>query len=207
MSLTTAGTKQVKDAAGANITVKTVVDSADSTTSPSHGIIDGLGNQFDPSGKVFTGQTVTLPNPASVYAAGDLVSNSATAGSVLYPQIQITNVTDQVMKLTRMRLRKTGTTFTNGIFRIHLYRSQPTAANGDNGVWSTSGVANYVGSFDVTMSRAFTDGSMGIGAPTDGNAIVTPPVSGQNYLFYLIEARAAYTPVNSEVFTPTIEVD
>lgn len=207
MAITTAGTKQVKDAAGANITVKTVVDSADSTTSPNHGIIDGFGLQFDPSAKIFTGGTVTRPADTNIYAAGDLVSNSITAGSVLYPTIQITNNNDQTMKLTRMRLRKSGTTLTNGIFRIHLYRTQPTVVNGDNGVWSTNNVANYVGSFDVTMSRAFSDGAIGIGSPTEGPYVATPPASAGNTLFYLIEARAAYTPASGEVFTPVIEVD
>lgn len=207
MAITTAGTKQVKDAAGANITVKTVVDSGDSTTSPNHGIIDGFGLQFDPSGKVFTGQTVTRPADTTTYAAGDLVANSTTAGSVTYPTIQITNYTDQTVKLTRMRLRKSGTTINLGMFRVHLYRTQPTVANGDNGAWLTNNVANYVGSFDVTMSRAMNDGSIGIGVPTEGTNIVTPPVSGGTTLFYLIEARAAYVPALSEVFTPVIEVD
>ena len=207
MAITTAGTKQVKDAAGANITVKTVVDSADSTTSPNHGIIDGFGVQFDPSGKIFTGQTVTRPADTTTYAAGDLVANSTTAGSVTYPTIQITNNVDQIAKLSRLRIRKTGTTLTLGLFRVHLYRTQPTVANGDNGAWLTNNSANYAGSFDVTMSRAMNDGSIGIGLPTEGAAVITRPVAGGTTLFYLIEARAAYTPISGEVFTPILEVE
>jgi hypothetical protein len=206
MSLTTAGTKTIKDSAGANVTVKTVVDSADSTTSPSHGIIDGLGNQFDPSGKIFTGGTVTRPADTTAYAAGDLVANSTTAGSVTYPTIQITQNVDQVMTLLRLRLRKTGTATLSGSFRIHLYRTQPTVVNGDNGVWSTNNAANYAGSFDVTITQSFTDGAVGIGMPTSGSVMVTRPVSGSTTLFYLIEARAAYTPASAEVFTPILEV-
>ena len=206
MAITTLGTKTIKDAAAANVTVKTVVDSGDTTTSPAHGIIDGLGFQYDPTPRIFTGNTTTRPADTSVYAAGDLVANSITAGSVTYPTIQVSRYTDQPANLLRMRLRKSGTVLTQGIFRVHLYNAQPTVSNGDNGAWLTGSTANYVGAFDVTMTRAFTDGSIAIGSSAEGASLITTPVSGQNYLFYLIEARAAYTPISGEVFTPIIEV-
>ena len=46
MTITTLGTKTVKDSAGANIIVKTVNDTADSSASPAHGIVDGLYPHF-----------------------------------------------------------------------------------------------------------------------------------------------------------------
>jgi hypothetical protein len=208
MTITTLGTKTVKDSAGANIIVKTVNDTADSSASPAHGIVDGLGFQFDPSPRIFVGNSFTRPADTLVYAAGDLVANSTTAATVnaAIPTIQCARYADQPTTLLRMRLRKSGTVLTQGIFRVHLYSSQPTVSNGDNGVWLTNNVANYVGAFDVTMTRAFTDGSIGFGFPVTGSVDITTPVSGQNYLFYLIEARAAYTPISGEVFTPILEV-
>jgi hypothetical protein len=155
---------------------------------------------------LYTGNTTTRPADTLVYAAGDLLANSTTAGSVTYPTIQVSRAVDQTATLLRMRLRKSGTVFTQGIFRVHLYNAQPTVSNGDNGVWLTNNVANYVGAFDITMTRAFTDGSIGIGNSSEGASLQCVPVSGQNYLFYLIEVRAAYTPISGEVFTPMIEV-
>jgi hypothetical protein len=212
MAITTLGTKTVLDSVGASVTVKTVNDSGDSSTSPAHGIVDGLGFQFDPSPRIFTGATITRPADTAVYAAGDVLATSttlATANAAIASQtIQIARYADQPTSLLRMRLTKTGTTLTSGIFRVHLYRSQPVLTNADNGVWLTTAVANYVGSFDVTMSRAMSDGAIGLGSSTDGATIVTTPVSGQNYLFYVIEVRGtAYTPISGEVFTPIIEVN
>jgi hypothetical protein len=206
MAITTLGTKTVLDASGANIVVKTIVDSGDTTTSPAHGIVDGLGFQFDPSPRIFTGNTTTRPADTTQYAAADLVADSTTAGSVTYPTIQCARYADQPTTLLRMRLRKSGTVILNASFRVHLYNAQPTVSNGDNAAWLTNNVANYVGAFDVTISRAFTDGSIGFGFPVTGSVDITTPVSGQNYLFYLIEARAAYTPISGEVFTPILEV-
>lgn len=206
MAVTTAGTKTIKDSAGANVVVKTVVDSGDSTTSPSHGIIDGQGNQFDPSGKVFVGSSFTRPANTTAYTAGDLVANSTTAGSVVVPTIQIARFNDQIMTLLRMRIRKSSTTMLDAQMRIHLFRASPTVANGDNGVLSFDQAANYVGSFDLNSGRNFTDGTVFTGTPTAGSVIVTRPVSGGTTLYYLIEALAAYVPTSGETFEATIEV-
>jgi hypothetical protein len=43
-----------------------------------------------------------------------------------------------------------------------MYQASPTAANGDNGAWSTDKAANYLGNIDVTAMLAFTDGAAGL---------------------------------------------
>jgi hypothetical protein len=59
-----------------------------------------------------------------------------------------------------------------------------------------------MGSFDVTMDRAFTDGAVGIGAPNNGSEVnFTTRV-----VYALLEARAPYTPANGETFTLEAEV-
>jgi hypothetical protein len=103
----------------------------------------------------------------------------------------------------RITLRKSGTSLTSASFRVHLYNATSiTCANGDNGAWSTDKVANYIGSFDVTMDRAFTDGACGLGAPNNGSEV---NFTTQN-IYALVEARAVYTPGNAEVFTIIAEV-
>jgi hypothetical protein len=77
--------------------------------------------------------------------------------------------------------------------------------NGDNGAWSTSGVADYLGAIDVVIDRAFTDGAAGEGVPLAGGEI-NFDLTGTANVFALLEARAAYTPGNAEVFTIELEV-
>jgi hypothetical protein len=51
-------------------------------------------------------------------------------------------------RITRARFVKSGTTATLSQFRLHLYEQSPVCANGDNGAWSTSKAANYLGNID-----------------------------------------------------------
>jgi hypothetical protein len=95
------------------------------------------------------------------------------------------------------------TSVTNASFRLHLYTVLGiTAANGDNGAWSTDKAANYIGFVDITVDKAFTDGAVGLSAQTEINC--TPVTT---LLYGLLEARGAYTPTSAEVFTVTLEVD
>jgi hypothetical protein len=113
--------------------------------------------------------------------------------------------------IRRIRLRKSGLSVTLAQFRLHLYTASPTqtgaggANTGDNAAWSTDGVANYLGALDVTMDRNFTDGAAGNGIPVNGNEINFSLSSGQ-IVYGLLEARAAYSPANAEVFTASLEV-
>ena len=100
------------------------------------------------------------------------------------------------------RIRKTGTSVTNASFRLHLYSASPTAANGDNGSWSTDKAAEYLGALDVTVDKAFTDGAAGNGAPSTGSEINFT----SDTIYGLLEARGSYTPASAEVFTVDLEV-
>ena len=148
----------------------------------------------------------TRPNDTNAYSIGDLVANSVTAGSVAPMKIDCGNIVGVGhgnLRLTRGRLQKSGTSPTNANFRIHLYQASPTAANGDNGAWSTDNSANWLGNIDVTSMLAFTDGCMGTGSAPAGSEIFARIINGS--VFALLEAKAAYTPVANEVFTLTLE--
>lgn len=150
-------------------------------------------------------QTFNRPADTSAYASGDLVANSTTAGSVAAMSFAAARVAGGTGMIRRVRVRKSNTSLTNASFRVHLYRAAPaTIINGDNGAWSTSGVADYMGSVDVVMDRAFTDGAWGIGLPT-GPEINFDLTSGLN-VFGLVEARGAYTPASGETFGVDLEV-
>ena len=107
--------------------------------------------------------------------------------------------------LRRCKLHKSGTSITNASFRVHLFRAAPaTVTNGDNGAFSVSGVADYVGAFDVIMDRAFTDGAVGFGVPVAGLEMSLDLASGTT-LVWFVEARGAYTPASAETFTLSLD--
>ncbi len=155
---------------------------------------------------IVTGSTTTRPNDTAPYAFGDLLANNTAAGSVTYPTITVAKAVDQPFTMYMMRLTKSGTGISNSIFRVHLFNTQPTVSNGDNGAFLTNNVAGWVGAFDVTIDLAFTNGASGRGGPSKGAVIEALPVSGAQTLYYLIEVRGAYTPIANEIFTPIIEV-
>lgn len=143
----------------------------------------------------------TRPNDTTAYASGDLVANSTTAGSVAAMTFAVARIAAGSVMLRRCRLQKSGTSVTNASFRVHLFAAAPgTVTNGDNGAFSVSGAADYLGAFDVTVDRAFTDGALGFGNPVVGFEMGVKLASGTT-IRGLIEARAAYTPAANEVFT------
>lgn len=147
----------------------------------------------------------TRPADTTQYASGDLVANSTTAGSVTPGTLTVARIAGGSGMLRRIKLHKSGTSVTSASFRVHFFRSAPsTITNGDNGVFSVSGVADYIGAFDVTLDRAFTDGACGFGTPIVGTEMSFKLASGTT-LRYLIEARGTYTPANAEVFTVTMD--
>jgi hypothetical protein len=141
---------------------------------------------------------------------GDLIANSGTAGSVTPMQFTVARAVDKAFSIRRLRLKKTGTSLTGASFRLHLFRSSPVVTVGDNGVFANGNVlacneANYMGYFDITMDRQFSDMAKGFGVPNVGSEITGDPFTGTQLIYGLLEARGTYTPANSEVFTAVLE--
>ena len=147
----------------------------------------------------------TRPANTTAYAVGNLVANSTTAGSVVPMQLEVARRPGGTGQIVRMRLRKSGAVLTNASFRVHLYRTAPTPTNGDNGAWLTTGALAYIGAFDITLDRAFSDGAHGTGLPLAGPVVVFAADEDSVVLHALLEARAAYTPASGEVFTLAAE--
>ncbi len=148
------------------------------------------------------GASFTRPADTTAYASGDLVANSTTAGSVVPVSLNAATRQGGQFRVDRIKLHKSTTTTTNASFRVHLYATATiTFANGDNAAWSTNQVANYLGSFDITVDKAFTDGASGV-VITGLNAI---SLDSGWLVAAVVEARAAYAPGNAEVFTVTLE--
>lgn len=148
-------------------------------------------------------QTFTRPADTTTYAAGDLIANSTTAGSVVPVAISVARVAAGSFLINRVRLSKSSTGVTGASFRVHLFNAQPAVANGDNGALLTSGRASYIGRVDLDMTAAtiFNDGC----AATADAGFLVALASGQT-VWALIEARGAYAPASGETFALTLEV-
>lgn len=159
---------------------------------------------------VVVGGSFSRPADTTAYASGDLVANSATAGSVVAIPVTAARINGGSARVTRARLKKSSASLTNAQFRVHLYRDDPAAStgisNGDNGAWLTK-EATYLGSFDITMDRAFSDAAKGVGVPTTGPFVAFEAAAGSQLIYALIEARAGYTPASAETFTLALEID
>lgn len=152
--------------------------------------------------------TITRPADTTPYASGDLVANNVTAGSVTAIALSGATINPGGKgRVERVRLSKTNVVVTNASFRVHLFTVSPvTFANGDNGAFSSDGVAGYLGYCDVTVGQAFTDGSQGVGVPSSGSGIAYEAMTGTSGLYVVLEARGAYTPTSAEIFTVKAEV-
>ena len=149
----------------------------------------------------------TRPADTTAYASGDQVANSVTAASVLAMEfVGIARSANAPVRIKAIVLKKSGTGVANAQFRAHFYEKKPSDVSGivggDNAAWSTKD-RGYVGSIDVTVDKAFTDGSAG---RATGDIIARADVSSRS-LYVLLEARAAYTPASAEVFTALLEIE
>ena len=155
---------------------------------------------------ILTSNTITRPADTTAYASGDLVANSTTAGSVTpFSWSNAVKFPGGPIRIERVRLVKSGTSITSALFRVHLYNQTPASiTNGDNGAWLTS-IAGYIGAFDITVDRAFTNGADGAGLTLTSTPMTAKVASGSTTLYALIEARGAYTPASAETFTLLIE--
>jgi len=145
----------------------------------------------------------TRPANTTAYASADLVANNTTAGSVTPLSWTVGRSSPGRCWITAARLKKSNTSTTNASFRLHLFTSSPTVTNGDNGVF-TLNEQNHIGTIDLTALFAFSDSALAYGAANYGPIAVD--LSGSQTLYGLLEARAAYTPGSSEVFTVNLTV-
>jgi hypothetical protein len=166
-----------------------------------------------------TAYSFTRPADTTAYAAGDLVANSVTAGSVV--AMSWANVAPEAARqnsyssfyIPAVRLRKSTASVTNAQFRVHLFQATPTfVTNGDNSAIATvvaTGAANWLGSYNGTFVAAIADGAIVNCLPTENAAAQRLPflMASGSTVYGIVEALAAYTPGNAEVFTVQLLVE
>jgi hypothetical protein len=139
------------------------------------------------------------------YASGDIVANSATAGSVVPIELKAPLFAGGEGRINAVRLTKSSSSVTAAAFRVHFFRAAPTVTSGDNAALAISnGVAKgYLGSVDVTIGQALGDGAFGRADAT----IIFETVKPETKIYALIEARGAYTPASAESFKIELELE
>lgn len=184
-------------------------------TSYSLNVLDASGNTVavETLPKAFLVSSTAFSRPAdtNAYALGDLVSTSTVAASVTPISFTLARQNGGSGRIHTVRLWKSGTSTTNAQFRLHFYSAAPTVTNGDNGAWLTtgyvSGVPIYLGSADVVVNKAFSDGAVGEGYATYGPYIPFIAGASSQIIYCYIEARAAYTGLSAETFVVTVNGD
>lgn len=153
--------------------------------------------------------TFTRPADTTQYAAADLIANNTTAGSVTpmaFPLVGNNNPGQT--RITRARLFKSATSVTAASFRLNLYQALPVVANGDNGAYSSTKAADYLGFINIDISTnpgaKFSDGASGSGTVAAGAEMLIK-MGTLTTIYGLLEAVGTYTPASAEVFTVTLE--
>lgn len=141
--------------------------------------------------------TVTRPADTTQYAAGDLVANSTTAGSVTPVTLSFAQSGKPVW-LRRLALTHSKVTVTLSSFRVWLLNASPTVTNGDNGAIAGTFLSTVIAVVDVDVDVLLTGGGAWGSSLFDEGLILLPDTT-----YALIEATAAYTPASAEVFTLT----
>lgn len=175
---------------------------------------DALGSGENHIGQVggesaVSAATLTRPAGTVTYAPGQLVANSATAGSVTPLALAAGRRNGGTGMVRRLRLASSATAAAGAAFRVHLFRGAPTTTVGDGGTFAgaVNGVlAIHLGYADVTLDMAFSDGAKGVAGPGAGSEIVFDCAAGSASLYALIEARSAYAASAGEVFTLAFEL-
>lgn len=145
---------------------------------------------------ILNNQSLTRPSDTTAYAAGDLIANSTTAGSVTPLTFNFSEGVGPLW-LRSVTLRKSQATITNANFRLWFLSASPTVTNGDNGAIAGSFLSTVL--FEPILLDATTlltgGGAIGSALFDDGMLPLTAPC------YVLIEAMAAYTPASAETFS------
>lgn len=156
-----------------------------------------------------TSASFSRPADTTTYAANDLIANSTTAGSVEPLAFAIGTGDGRGVKIVGAALQKSGIVVTLSSVILHLFKSEPIVANGDNGAFSTD-VAGYIGKITFPVMTAFTDdaqATMDAGAVTGGFNALTTYLGATSTIYGLLQAVGAYVPASAETFTATLKIE
>lgn len=151
--------------------------------------------------------TLTLPSTTTAYSAGNLIANSATAGSVVVPSFTIQSPGSALIPRLRLSTNDATSTAWGAVsIQVDLWSAAPTFTNGDRGAWSpATGTASHLGAYSCTMSAEYGDGAYAECAPAVGNVSAWKLANGTTVYWTLQAVGASGVTGASKVFTLTAE--
>jgi hypothetical protein len=152
----------------------------------------------------------TRPSDTDAYQANDLIANDVDAGDVDPLEFAIGTGNGRGIRIVGARLQKSdGTDVANSAITLHLFASEPTVANGDNGALSTD-TANKIGTIVFPTMTAYTDDALAVVhacAVTGGINPLFTYLRSTSTIYGLLMATAAYSPASAEVFTVSLIIE
>jgi len=155
---------------------------------------------------IFQSVTFTRPADTTAYAAKDAVSDSTSSPAVLSftSLMRVVGGLGYVVKARLMTNQSTNT----ARFRLHLYRSSPTAIN-DNAantiLWANRGV--WLGCIDFAACQTEGSGSDVAFSLNDTARLVVASAAGSLTVYGLLETLDAFTPASGQQFYIGLNVD
>ena len=174
---------------------------------------------------------ITRPSDTTTYAAGEVITDTDTAASVVPLRFPACKRDNGSGIITGGRIIKSTDTITVSASRLWIFAGTPFAAGSfiaDNAalVLTYASMARFVGCIDFTTwidagSMAFSEGvasravmpfsKQNVGdtvSPSSGalNVKGLPPVPASRLLYGILETRAAYVPGSAETFRIWLDV-
>ena len=172
--------------------------------SPVHALADRNANLIERDNPLsafrtikHSGSAFARPGNTTPYTSGDIITDAAsgTSFSTAVPFVRPARA-GAGFNVRMLRLKKTGAVVTNASFRVHLFKAAPTAIALDNAPFAATGNNNYLG-----VSSEGPMVSMGDGAQVTLTITLSHRFGAiEDSIYWLLEARAGYTPVSAENF-------
>lgn len=203
------GAVEVKDGSSDNRAVVTAANTAAATSDKvllvkqvrADGSVDATMTRIS--------ATLTRPNDTTAYAAGDAVSDSTSAPTVITFS-SAARAAGKTGEIVRALMVDSANVATKGSFELWLFNASVTPDN-DNAVFTPTDaeLATCIGVIPFSLPY-IGDATSGAG----GNAIyigtLSEPIkftSASGNLFGLVVVRNAYTPVAQEAFTFMLDIE
>lgn len=153
---------------------------------------------------------ITRPADTTAYAAGDLIANSTTAGSVV--PMSFTGATRTGSGGSGQILgwlgRKSGSV--PATIRYHFLKTAHAVTNGDNGalLFTTLDIDNYLGYMDVVFSAIAIFGSGGSSVARSFDPPIPYVLASGDTIYVFAQAIDPFTPANAGTIggRPQLEV-
>jgi hypothetical protein len=116
----------------------------------------------------------TLPSTTTAYSAGQLMANSATAGSVLVPSFTLQDLgLSTIISRGQLQINdSTSTAWGGQTITIDLWSAAPTFTNGDRGTYLPATNTDFhLATFTCVMSAEYGDGVYGECGISVGNVL------------------------------------